>query len=441
MSTLLKKIAIVALIASVAPTIAMARVKPLHEYKGVLKQKKNEVTCESKGYLSASVGCATCSEVTISGGTTCYSCSHNNTLYPFTQGDYPEGIVCDDSCTIPGGTTQYSCRCDTAGGYYSKDSFTTAYMTYNGGVFEMSPVTGDNLICYDSNSSYWSCNSGAGTKYTASGLGYTGALETTLFGFNSTKDGTFQDFITYYGASNSTNSNIATICVKDRGFTPPLYEGKTTKENCLTYSTGSAALTGTSYFYYTGCETGGNCVSSTGTCGAATPHKVTGWTGSATKTIDCKEATGCNVGKVATNAFCYGLTSASAKVYDSNGATTVSYSGGKIGGKFAATTESVGNYTCVKITGCAEGYVESTLNSTNLNLSKILSSNASDTTTLYDAAIAYDYNTCTTASNCSDTADRLICRMPTACKTDAGYYDTTCDTGCWDGFLSWFMPQ
>ena len=441
MSTLLKKIAIVALIASVAPTIAMARVKPLHEYKGVLKQKKNEVTCESQGYLSASVGCATCSEVTISGGTTCYSCSHNNTLYPFTQGDYPEGIVCNDSCTIPGGTTQYSCGCDTAGGYYSKDSFTTAYMTYNGGVFEMSPITGDNLVCYDSNSSYWSCNSGAGTKYTASGLGYTGALKTTLFEFNSTKDDTFQDFITYHGASNSTNRDIATICVKDRGFTAPLYEGKTTKENCLTYSTGSAALTGTSYFYYTGCETGGNCVSSTGTCGTGETHSVTGWTGSAKKDFKCLEATGCSISKVATNAFCYGSTSASAKVYNSSGATTVSYSGGKIGGKFAATTESVGNYTCVKITGCADDYTSSTTSISGTNLSTVYTANASDTTTLYDAAIAYDYNACTTPTSCSDTTDRLICRMPTACKTDAGYYDTTCDTGCWDGFLSWFMPQ
>jgi len=440
MSTLLKKIAIVALIASVAPTIAMARVKPLHEYKGVLKQKKNEVTCESKGYLSASVGCATCSEVTISGGTTCYSCSHNNTLYPFTQGGYPEWIVCDDSCTIPGGTTQYSCRCDTAGGYYSKDSFiSTTSLVYKGGVFEMSPVTGDNLICYDSNSSYWSCTSGT-TKKSASDLGYTGSLSGS-FTFASTKNGSLKPYISYYGASNSTNSNIATICVKLRGFEVPLYAETASKETCLTYSRGYDALTRTNYFYYTGCETGGNCVSSTGTCGAATTHSVTGWTGSATKTIDCKEATGCNVGKVATNAFCYGSTSASAKVYNSSGVTTVSYSGGKIGGKFAATTESVGNYTCVKITGCAEGYVESTLNSTNLNLPKILESNASDDTTSYDAAIAYDYNTCTMTSNCTDTTDRLICRMPTACKNDAGYYDTTCDTGCWDGFLSWFMPQ
>ena len=457
MSTLLKKLAIVALIASIAPTLAMARVKPLHEYKQGIKNVGGSTGCGS-GVMSEypltsetthSCAIVSCTSNTV-GSLTCYKCSlsNNYNTYPFEEGDCDKtGLKVTASCKV-NNTTYQMCGCDS--GYYSAEDFGNKT-----DVVPPTPVTADGkkqnnetitLTCYSKDG--WTCKNG--TKKAVADLGYSGALYTNTFSFSSTKDNSsVRNYIKYSAVANTTDLSIATVCVTNAESTDSelLYTSTPSSINCVKNDGAyTAALYSKTFYYYTGCGTSGNCLEAgdtAGTCGS-TATNGSGKYGliNGTKTsLNCKEATGCNVGKVATNAFCYGSTSALAKVYNSSGAASASYSGGVIGGKFAATTESVGNYTCVKITGCTGDYTTSTTSISDTNLSTVYDANASSTTTLYDAAIAYNYSSCTTPTSCSNTTDRLICRMPTACRTDSGYYDTTCDTGCWEGFLSWFMPQ
>ena len=36
---------------------------------------------------------------------------------------------------------------------------------------------------------------------------------------------------------------------------------------------------------------------------------------------------------------------------------------------------------------------------------------------------------------------QMTCRVPNGCRTDKGYYNFVCDGGCWDGWLSLWMPR
>lgn len=79
-----------------------------------------------------------------------------------------------------------------------------------------------------------------------------------------------------------------------------------------------------------------------------------------------------------------------------------------------------GSATCYKVTGCNTGndYEEAYRGT----------SPASDYTT--SSSTLYTY----TVQKYIAGSTRLICRMPSGCRT--GYYNFACDGGCWDGRLS-----
>lgn len=468
MSTLLKKIAVVTFIASVAPTIAMAKISILQDYIariGFFKQQNPEdsVVCDAGDSVtkpSCNSDLYDCTEYT-KGTKTCYKCTVNRDKLPF-EGGCPSELTSDASCTV-GNKTYHKCGCPNMAG----ELYEEGKLYFNENVFdnvepsEFEDGLGGRVVCYDK--SAWTCKTGYEKKdFRDLGLStYENVKEE--FNFSSTLNDLAADYIVYRAFSNIKNDAdvVGSIVCIDKDYIEvkePLWEADSSGNcsnsiTCASVGTQSAALTGIPYCFYMDCvRDSGNCVSDLGDCGLGSENAITTLRN---QTMTCKEITGCAVGKKENGTVCYGDEGkANILVASYDGGTgknvIASKSFGEVKTAFGGVeTDNIGRYTCVEFKGCGSSYEEfvpTYIPGQNVTPG-VFVSGVDDPKVVYgEIMMAYDYNSCpldgsTNFPTCSATDNAYsyqVCRKATGCKVTDGYYDTSCDGSC--GWLKYFMP-
>ena len=449
MLTLLRKYAVIATAIAFIPGIASARVVPIHEKGLNLANVHFEATC-SANELENPIACGNCSYRTLpSSSKKCYTCEHDTSTYQFTESQCnAEGFVPgDESCTIKGDTRYITCKCDSANNYYPEEDFKTTGFTAP----PLKKITGSsNMEISCRSSKGWACTN----NYLIPNAEISGIVSNTAYAprFNAVNE---SSLITYTGISNTSsyNKNKTTVCVKSVSFTNPLHGSVPSTNECANYTYAHPLWQPLeTYYYYTGsCSTNNNCGTITAECVSSSAPTVD-WYNPAMKarggSISCAKVTGCLTGMVektdGTSYLCYGEAFSTPIAYISK-VTGTGYQteADDLSKYFRYNDVNVQGLSCRKIRGCAPGYELYEGNTTKTTIPTLLQEIATtDEKKIYDTAIAY--------KALNNKTDRMICRLPVACRNTitseeyelaapaVDYYDSACSTGCWNGLLGWW---
>lgn len=422
-----KKIIPLALIC-LLPFAANAKVTPISEYSGSgMKSSAEEqtVNCTMYGYYETPQYNADCTQKKLIDGTKCFACTCNKSTYQFTQSQCnSEGFVPGSGrCTVGTVNLYSSCDCNSSKNYLLSSLYVsnvTSAFTYGGTNASISGSSGKKITCYQYDK--FTCKSG--TKLVPSQVsGISGSASAVKF---KAKDDS--PYLTYTAKSTlvSVSDSKTIYCTSAVSPTSPLVSSTPTGNDCAEYSSLNAKYYNNQLFYYFNgnCSNSGKCTNtSVGTdCAVFGGNSVTTYN-SSTKTagsVTCKYTTGCLSNYV---------TKADGSRFLCAGPSTTAVSSTY----FTYTDMSAGNVNCRKVTGCASGYTLYAMANGTVSAKNTAVSNASNDSSIY----LYDVGTISVSPD-SSTAAYTICRTPSGCRNENGYYDKTCPTGCWNGLLSWW---
>ena len=361
---------------------AQAKVTPINEYNMTItddgKQALNQ-SCASYEWFDSIQTNAICTLQTLMDGTKCYDC-HCDSKYKYACTS--EGIIGSGEACSADGTPKYTaCAC-------ANDYISTASVKNVGTYFNTPTVYEDkdsNVKCYKKDS--FTCANGYPTYKS-------GTTEETTYG------------ITYNTESPFAESSLACVVSYDL---PTNCQTSAPGEDlsCLKRATPTLTLygSGTSTVYcFTGdCSNEGACVGNdTYDCidVGTQRHQASG--------ITCRKVKGCLSGAQSNDSY-----------FCTSSAPDSKY--------FKSTSSTAGSVTCYKVTGCntSSGY----------DLADIGASNSTTYTT--DDNTNYTY----TVQKLEENSQQMVCRMPSGCRTDKEYYNFACEGGCWNGWLSLWMPR
>ena len=415
---------------------AVARVTPVNEYNNKIDTSADEesYTCASySNYYDEPQYNAKCTQRKLTNGAKCYECYCDSNTYQFTASQCNStGFTPDDSarCTV-GTTTTYS-NCNCASGYLSSNEFVDTVamnFSYNGTPASIIGSSGKNLTCYQPKN--FSCLTGS--KLTPEML--SSITGTSTSAQLITKSNYDSPYLTYTARSTlKTISDSNTIfCTKGVTPTGPLFSTRPNSNDCAEYVTDTAKYyNNQTYGYFNGnCSTNGQCLG-TGNANdcvlSSSPTVTTYIPGTySTGSVSCRMSSGCDVGVVTkddgTQYMCAGEASS----------TPVN------GVYFDYTDISAGTATCRKINGCASPYEVANLYYGQTDQTDDMYMTDSTTHYTYEVQTLTVENSSATSSSVEPPYKATIkCRTPNGCRTDQGYYDITCPTGCWNGLLSWW---
>ena len=361
------------LLGILAVSPARAKVTPIHEYE--LKQL-------TEGKIE-------------------YSCSKYN-YFTSTQ----PNAVCSQKAPLPDGTVCYDCHCDTSKYKYSCTGVTG--------------ITGGSDYCdADGDRKYSSCACAEGyikeAEFTpnltsisypqpSTGDDGTKCYKKSAFackgGYNKFTSHPDSPYVTYTTQSPFNDKSLQ--CVTGYSKTGNGYfESRPSNTDCLEMSGIYLSLLPTPrhLYYFTGnCSSSTRCTTTKKDCVSYNSQKGTTKTGGS---VTCNKISGCQSGLV--GSYICGTTAASRSYFTSEKITD-------------------GSASCYKVTGCNTG------NGYKVAYRGTLP--AADYTT--ESGSNYTY----TVQKYTAGRASLVCRTPSGCRTDKGYYNFACEGGCWDGWLS-----
>ena len=362
------------LLGILAVSPARAKVTPIHEYElKQLTEGKIEYSCSNYNYFTSTQPNAVCSQVApLPDGTVCYDCHCDTSKYKYSCTGVTGITGGSDYCDADGDRKYSSCAC--AEGYIAE----TAVNKNLASIEYPELYTGDDnkTKCY--NKTAFTCKTNY-KKFTSDP-----ASPYVVYTTQTPFSGSSLECVSGY--SNTGNR---------------YYESRPENTDCLEMGSISLDLLPTpkNLYYFNGnCSSSTECTTTTKDCVLYNPQTKTTKDGGS---VTCNKISGCQSGIVGSY------------ICGSRAANSTYFSNEKI---------TDGSATCYKVTGCNTGndYKEAYRGT----------SPASDYTTSSSTPFTYTVRRYITGST------QLICRMPSGCRTDKGYYNFACDGGCWDGWLS-----
>lgn len=425
---------------------ALARVTPINEYSGSdmkVSSSEETYTCASyPNYYETKQYNARCTQRTLTNGKTkCWECYCDKSTYQFTASQCnSEGFVPDDSarCTVGDVSTYSNCNCNSTKNYLSStlyvDNVSSAF-TYGGTNASISGSSGKNLTCYQYDK--FTCKTGSLLKPDMLSSISGSATSTKLI----TKNNYDSPYLTYTAKSTlkSISDSKTSFCTTAVTPNAPLSKSVPTGNDCAEYSTATANyFNNQAYYYFNGnCSTNGKCLGSGNAfdCVVASSPSVSTYNpdSKTAGSVSCRFTSGCSIGMITkddgTKYVCAGDNNTTINGTDSTQINS---------NYFNLTNIVAGNVTCRKVDGCANEYELHTMKQVNTALEAQIIRDDISLNATEDEMYLYDAQTLGIVQDDPELYSFTVCRKPSGCNIDNGYYDIACPTGCWNGLLSWW---